>query len=281
MRLFWLALSFSGLVAACGGTSTDGLFDQGGAGGRNPGSGGAAGNAGLGGASGVLGAGGSSGVTSSGGSSGVTGSGGASGGTGSAGSSGDAGSSGTAGVQGVGGSAGATGSNGVGGVFGSGGSSGSLGSAGSGTGATDGGVIDPVDASPDGSEDASPPCPTGNYSGSLSGPYRSRLGNSTFTARVEFAINSDGGVLGKITATSNPTGRANFAGKLDCRNGKLALQITDGSYSDAIGVNRYTGTMNATYEPGTQSFPNGTFTVTETNPMYGGQGSWNASLASG
>jgi hypothetical protein len=281
MRLFWLALSFSGLVAACGGTSADGLFDQGGAGGRNPSSGGAAGIAGLGGASGVLGAGGSSGVTSSGGSSGVAGSGGASGATGSAGSSGDAGSSGAAGVQGVGGSAGGTGSDGVGGVFGSGGSSGAFGSAGSGTGATDGGAIDPVDASPDGSEDAAAPCPTGNYSGSLSGPYRSRLGNSTFTARLEFVINLEGGVLGKITATSNPTGRANFAGQLDCRTGKLAIQITEGSYSDALGVNRYTGTMNATYEPSSQSFPNGTFTVTETNPMYGGQGSWNASLASG
>jgi hypothetical protein len=281
MRLFWLALSFSGLMAACGGSSADGLFDQGGAAGRNPSSGGAAGIAGLGGASGVLGAGGSSGVTPSGGSSGVTGSGGASGRMGSAGSSGDAGSSGAAGVHGFGGAAGATGSNGEGGVFGSGGSSGSLGSAGSGTGATDGGVIDPVDASPDGLEDASPPCPTGNFTGSLTGPYRSRLGNSTFTARLEFVINPEGGVIGKITATSNPTGRANFAGKLDCGTGKLETQITEGSYSDGIGTLRYTGTMKATYEHSTQSFPNGTFTVTETNPMYGGEGSWSASLASG
>jgi hypothetical protein len=246
MRFFRLALSVTVLLVACGGTSADGLFDQGGAGGVDPGAGA--------GSSGVLGAGGSSGV---------------------AGSSGSAGALGAAGGQGVGGSAAAAGSEG------SGGSSGTLGSGGFGAGGTDGGVIDPGDASPDGSEDASHPCPSGNYSGSLSGPYRSRLGNSTFTARLEFVVNPEGGVLGRITATSNPTGRANFAGRLDCKTGALVIEITEGSYSDALGMLRYTGTMNATYEPSTESFPNGTFAVTETNPMYGGEGTWRGSLASG
>jgi hypothetical protein len=70
-------------------------------------------------------------------------------------------------------------------------------------------------------------------------------------------------------------------GKLDCKTGDLKLDITEGSYSDALGTNRYTGKMSATYAPGTQSFPDGKFTVTETNPMYGGEGTWNASLSSG
>ena len=307
MRLFLLALSVSGLMAACSGTSADELFDQGGAGGNGPGSGGNAaiggaagvggvfgdggssGGSGVGGSSGGSGAGGSSGGSGVGGSSGGSGVGGSSGGSGVGGSNGgfgvggsngNAGSLGAAGAQGFGGSGATQGSSGTGGVQGSSGSSGSLGSGGSSTGGT-GGVIDPGDAGTDSSVDAGRRCPAGNYTGSLSGPYRSRLGNSTFTARLEFTINGEGGVLGKITATSAGSGRANFGGKIDCQTGALAADITEGTYSDALGTLRYTGKMSATYDPGTQSFPNGTFTVTETNPMYGGEGTWTATASSG
>ena len=141
-------------------------------------------------------------------------------------------------------------------------------------------MIDPVDASSEGAADVAARCPTGNYAGTLSGPYQSRLGSSQFAARVEFTVSNDGAVQGKLTATSNTTGKAELNGKLDCTTGNLEINILNGSYSDVLGTVRYTGTMTATYRAEARSFPNGHWTATETsNPNYGGEGSWSASAS--
>lgn len=108
------------LALACGGSSEDGLFGQGG----SAGSSGAAGAGGIGGAAGCAGAScagsggtagddGGAGAAGTSGGAGAAGSAGAGGGAGSAGSSGSAGSAGSAGSSGTGGSSGAGGTGGT------------------------------------------------------------------------------------------------------------------------------------------------------------------------
>ncbi len=190
------------------------------------------------------------------------------------------GSSGTAGSSGIGGEGGSAATGGADGSGGSLGGGGFTGDGSSGTGGDAGGSVDSgvIDATPDvGAPDSAHPCAAGAYSGTLSGPYRSRLGNSQFVARVELTIDADGKAAGKIAGTSNTTGKANLVGKLSCESGKLLLDIVNGSYNDALGTVRYTGTMSASYQASTQSFPDGKWKITEQGSNYGGEGSWNAS----
>jgi|RhiMethySRZTD1v2_1073278.scaffolds.fasta_scaffold79513_4 hypothetical protein len=174
-------------------------------------------------------------------------------------------------MGGAGGSTATGGADGSGGSLGSGGftSDGSSGTGGDAGGSVDSGVIDGGDPHP---------CPAGGYTGTLSGPYRSRLGNSQFAARVELTIGADGKASGKIAGTSNTTGKASMVGRLDCMSGKLELDIVNGSYSDALGTVRYAGNMSASYQASTQSFPDGRWKITEPSSNYGGEGSWSATL---
>ena len=133
------------------------------------------------------------------------------------------------------------------------------------------------DASTDGP--AKPhPCPSGHYTGTLSGPYTSTLGRSEFVAHLDFTVTADGAVTGTLTGTSDTTSKATLQGKVDCPTGNTTIAIVKGSYrSSIIGTTAYTGTMSGTYDSSTSSFSNGQWTISEPNSSGSGQGTWSAS----
>ncbi len=244
----WIACALLG--TACGGTSDDGLFGDDGsgtAGGAGTGTGGA--SASTGGTTGSTG-----GAAAVGGSAGV-----GTGGTGAIGTGGAG--TGGAGTGGFG-----TGGMGTGGMAGSGGMAGfgASGSGGFGMGGTGGDP--PID------------CPVGQYRGDWSGPYTAFMLQVDASGTVEFTVDASGNVTGEFRGTSPSSSQADIVGTMNCATGMLSANLVDGSYRVSLPFPvtvRFTGTLNGTFDPGSNSF-SGDWTVVESNAAYGGQGSWSA-----
>lgn len=151
-----------------------------------------------------------------------------------------------------------------------------------GTGGDSNGGAGPIDAGSSGGTggigpvDSGPECPAGDYTGTLSGPYTATLGNTTFRANLEFTIEPAGTIAGTLTSTSDTTSRATLAGKINCATGETSIAIVNGTYRNILGTTQYEGTMTATFEPSTRSFPNGKWEITEPNSSGSGNGNWKA-----
>jgi hypothetical protein len=157
----------------------------------------------------------------------------------------------------------------TGGAFGTGGFSNG------GAGALDAGSsggAGPADARPDVGHE----CPSGHYTGTLSGPYTAALGSTTFRANLDFTIEPAGTIAGTLTSTSDSTSRATLSGAINCATGETSIAIVNGTYRNILGTTRYEGTMTATFDPRTSSFPNGRWELTEPNSTGGGSGTWKA-----
>lgn len=153
----------------------------------------------------------------------------------------------------------------TGGFFGVGGfSTGGLGPIDSGT--TGGGG--PVDAHP------VHDCPAGSYSGTLSGPYSSIVGSTTFVADFQFSVDSSGAIKGTWTGTSDTTSKATLTGSMNCQTGETSISVR-GSYRGIIGGTvAYQGTMTGSYDWSTSSFSNGKWELSEPNGSGSGSGTW-------
>ncbi len=128
------------------------------------------------------------------------------------------------------------------------------------------------------------PCKPGRYSGPSTGTYLSPTvsGNIAITATMEFRLVSNGGNVYSISeGTFNGTSpfgvpfTGSVVGTLDCSSGASTGALS-GSYN--VGSNYvFSGTTSATYSRSTTSFVSGTWNVKESNPAYGGNGTWTAS----
>jgi hypothetical protein len=130
----------------------------------------------------------------------------------------------------------------------------------------------PADARPDVGHE----CPSGDYTGTLSGPYTATLGDTTFRANLEFTVEPGGTIAGTLTSTSDSTSRATLNGKINCATGETSIAIVNGTYRNFLGTTQYEGTMTAMFDPSTSSFPNGKWEITEPNSPGSGSGNWKA-----
>jgi hypothetical protein len=141
-------------------------------------------------------------------------------------------------------------------------------------GAPGDGGAEPADARPDAREQ----CPSGHYTGTLTGPYRTTLSTTTFMARLEFTIEPAGTIAGTLVGTSDTTSRATLSGSVNCKTGEVSMSIDNGTYrSGILGTTQYVGTMTAAFDSSRSSFTNGKWEITEPNSTGTGSGTWSAS----
>jgi hypothetical protein len=88
---------------------------------------------------------------------------------------------------------------------------------------------------------------------------------------LDFAGNGSGFYQ---VALSNVPYSAQVTGRLDCSTGKVTNGKLTGSYNTGIPT-AFQGTIDGTLDRATNSF-SGTWTASETNPTYGGNGTWQA-----
>jgi hypothetical protein len=190
-------------------------------------------------------------------------------------SSGGIPNSGTGGILGAGGMPGSGGFNLGGSPLDGSSSTGGFTGTGGGAGSTDAGSsggASPADARPEAGHE----CVKGEYSGTLSGPYSAALGDTTFTADLDFTVETTGSVAGTLRSTSDSTSRATLTGKVDCVTGETSISIVNGTYRNFLGTTQYVGTMTATFDSNTDSFREGKWEITEPNSPGSGSGSWSA-----
>lgn len=245
MRLLKTALALSGLIGwACGGSSSDGLF-------KGAATGGVA-------SFGGLAAGGDTSSAGSNGGEATNVGGGSPGGTTSRGGSSPGGGAST------GGTAFGSGGHGAGGVAETGGG-----------GSSNGGVPQPTpDAGPAGAGGMlQVVCPSGQFKGNFSGPYKSLTGTNEIGASIAFAVDGKGSVSGTFTGPGNA--KATLAGKVDCTSGVLTVSIEEGSYPGVFGNVSFSGTLGGQYSTTSRTFVNGTWDITEPSSSgNGGTGTW-------
>ena len=123
-------------------------------------------------------------------------------------------------------------------------------------------------------------CGSASSEKAVSAPERT-VGVATSVAFTEGpTVDAQGNVTGTFRGTTPSSSEADIVGKMDCATGVLDADLVDGSYR--IGgfpfstTVQFTGTLDGVYDPGAGSFA-GTWTVTESNPSYGGDGMWSAS----
>ncbi len=137
-------------------------------------------------------------------------------------------------------------------------------------------------------------CAAGKYSGTFKGASSLSLGTQldgtiVFTlapvagSTTQFQLENgnldgtfDGTNAGSVAALAHFD--ATVVGTLDCRTGNLTGSLTNGAYQlvNLLGIittppTPFTGTIDATYDPSSASFPSGTWT--ETHSVGGSQGS--------
>lgn len=242
---------------ACGGTSQDGLFDNGTA------TSGSGGFAGAGGDGAMGGAGGSS----------------AGGLVGTAGFQSAGGMNAAGGFTSVGGGLTAGGAPAAGGAAGAGG-----GRAGSGAGgfvdvgsggAASGGVPQQLPDAGSAGAGGGPPllCGTGHYKSKMSGPYTSITGTKEIGASIDFTVGDTGTVTGTFAGPGNA--KATISGAVDCSTGVLAANIVGGTYPVGALTVKFNGTLAAAYDTGLSGFVGGTWTIKEpATARNGGSGTW-------
>jgi hypothetical protein len=118
-------------------------------------------------------------------------------------------------------------------------------------------------------------CPSGTYTGKLTGTYVSAAGLSRADvgATITFSVTATGVVTGTYTGPSSAT--ATLAGAVDCSTLALSLTIENGTYLVGFRPVNFTGTIGATYSRTTTTFVDGTWTMSEpSSAADGGSGTW-------
>jgi hypothetical protein len=136
-----------------------------------------------------------------------------------------------------------------------------------------GGSTGPADARPD----APDWCRVAHYTGELSGPYTVGLISTTFVAHLDFTVEFGGTVTGTLTGTSDTTSKATLTGSVDCSTGATSIRIVGGTYRNIRGTFAYEGTMTGAFDPGTSTFTDGKWKITEPASTGSGSGTWGAS----
>jgi hypothetical protein len=122
--------------------------------------------------------------------------------------------------------------------------------------------------------DAGAACPTGTFNGSYSGPYDSPIsGHTAVTGTFTLSVTGDGRVTGNWSGASLAT--APIVGRMNCSTGELSAEMQNGTYRVFTTVYRFTGTLTGTFTESSGSFA-GNWTITESNPPYGGSGTFTA-----
>jgi hypothetical protein len=63
---------------------------------------------------------------------------------------------------------------------------------------------------------------------------------------------------------------------VNCTTGETSISIVNGTYRNILGTTRYAGTMTATFDSSTSSFPDGEWEITEPTSSGSGSGTWTA-----
>jgi hypothetical protein len=127
----------------------------------------------------------------------------------------------------------------------------------------------------------SPPvtCPTGQFSGPWNGQYsRGGLPTST-TGTLNLSVDASGAISGAWTGTAPVDSSADIVGVIDCATGALTATIDNGTYSGFFPLpisGTFSGELTGEFDPVSGSFTAGVWTVTESNGIYGGSGTWSA-----
>jgi hypothetical protein len=120
-------------------------------------------------------------------------------------------------------------------------------------------------------------CPSGVYTGKLSGNYRAAggLSNKDVGGMIAFTVDHSGAVSGSYSGPNSAT--ATLSGSMNCATADITIAIQGGTYllTPAPGSAKFEGTLTAHYDATQQKFVNGSWTMTEPNSAVdGGTGTW-------
>jgi hypothetical protein len=117
------------------------------------------------------------------------------------------------------------------------------------------------------------PCPTGHFTGMLTGPYTSLTGTRDIGASIDFSVNINGSVTGTFSGPG--PAKATLNGSVDCATGVLTVGIENGTYPGVLGgTTKFSGTLGGQYNVDAGAFVQGTWTITESSKNNGGTGTW-------